>query len=336
MRPEDLKRYSATDEMFKNDLGVGVVTIYKLKNGMSYLIMGEYHNKGALSPTVGARINKEQSIHQVIKNAFERKRLGQMSFDDDEIDEDNIYYSINTKQGFARITLIQNIKIDLSEEEFQEKYIIPMHQEAQYQRSVSEFFWKLDETVNLDKKESRFKFKSIEERIQAASKAIDSMKLAHFPVGNEIIEKLIRLQGAEYMWDEKIAPLEFYGKNGGRKYSELTGFYLISLQDILQQFKEPKIKLGKTDEDKSTVYIEHSSLPKEEKWKKFFIFEDEIKTVSEIIHQLTSEKSKSLTTFKTDFISKPVEDLVSPWKVEKINCNQLKVLSMPLELANNV
>ena len=36
----------------------------------------------------------------------------------------------------------------------------PMHIEAQYQRSVSEFFWKLNETVNSDKNESKFKFSS--------------------------------------------------------------------------------------------------------------------------------------------------------------------------------
>ena len=53
--------------------------------------------------------------------------------------------------------------------------------------------------------------------------------------------------------------------------------------------KDPKIKAGRTDQDKPTVFIEHASLPKEEKWKKFFIFEDEIKTVAEIMYQLTSQ-----------------------------------------------
>lgn len=81
IKPEDLKQYTVTDEMLKHDVGVGVVTIYQLKNNVPYLVMGEYHNKGALSPTVGAKLEKNESIYDVITGAFSRKRLETMSFD---------------------------------------------------------------------------------------------------------------------------------------------------------------------------------------------------------------------------------------------------------------
>jgi hypothetical protein len=163
------------------------------------------------------------------------------------------------------------------------------------------------------------------------------MNLSHFSVSEKILAKLISIQHMKkYTWDEEISPLEFYGKNGGRKYSELTGFYLMPLIDIMQQFKDPKIKSGKTDQDKPTIFIEHPSLSQEEKWKKFFIFEDEIKTIAEIIYQLTSTKENTLTIFKPTFISKQIEDLTSPWVLEKINSNNLKKLATPQKLVVNI
>lgn len=328
MDPRNLAQYAVTPAMLKNDLGVGVITVYQLKNGMSYLVMGEYHNKGALSPTVGARFNKDQSIYDVIKDAFHRKRLGKMDVDGGDIDAENIYYSVNASQKFARLTFVQNEKIDLSEEEFKKKYIEPMHTEALKQRSVSEFFWKLDETVNPARKDSKFKFNSAEERALAAKKALDKITSSAFPVSKEIIDKLSAMQDEKYVWNEEILPLKFYEKNGGRKYSELTGFYLMSVADILKQLKNPDIKLGKTDQDKPTVFIKLDNLPQEEKWKKFFIFEDEIKVVAAVIGQLTLHKENTPLLYKSTCVSEKIEKLSSPWTLEKITVEKLEFLKM--------
>lgn len=325
MKPKILQQHSATDEMLKYDFGVGVITAYQLKNNQIYFIMGEYHNKGALSPTAGGRFLKDRSIYDAIQDALERKRFGKMEFDSGDIDEKNIYYSINAKQNFARLTFVQNVEVNITEEDFKEKFVMPMHVEAQYQRSVSEFFWKLDETL----KNSQYKFPSAEERALAAEKALNDMQKSHFPVGQEILNKLYYMADKNNIWNEKISPLKFYGDNGGRKYSEFTSFYLVSLTDIVEQLVDPEIK--DKDKEKPTVIIKNGNFSNK---KQFFIFEDEVKVFIEIVKQLFPIKYNP-TLSKPASISEKLNSLNSLWTVEKINCDTLKVIES-FKISNDV
>jgi hypothetical protein len=72
MKPRALEQYIPTEEMIKNELGIGAITIYQLNNSMSYFIMGEYHGKGALMPTVGSKYSPTNSIYDTIASAFQR------------------------------------------------------------------------------------------------------------------------------------------------------------------------------------------------------------------------------------------------------------------------
>ncbi|HEX2549203.1 MAG TPA: hypothetical protein VHM20_05185, partial [Gammaproteobacteria bacterium] len=297
-----------------------------LKNGAAVLVMGEYHNKGALSPTVGARFRKDDNIYTHLKNAFARKRLGTMEINHEAKIKDDMYYSLNEKQGFSRLTFVQHVHIDLSEEEFQQQYIEPMHSEALRQKSVSEFFWKLDETFN--KKDSRYSFKSDQERIEYAKKALININSAKFKLDDKIIQQLEFLQNPNATWEEKIPPLEFYGKNGGRKYSELTAFYLMPLDDLAKHFGNPKIK---KDPEKPTIYVECKNQPKEEKWKKLFIFEEEVNVLVDLLKNYLNKKECSTSLF----LSTPWKNLPSPWiiemksiaELEKVNANNKKLVS---------
>lgn len=126
------------------------------------------------------------------------------------------------------------------------------------------------------------------------------------------------MQDPEKIWEEKTAPLKFYENNGGRKYSELTGFYLIALADLEKQLSKPHIK---ADPDKPTVFIECKDQPNEEKWKRLFIFEEEINLLADVIQQNSSKILTNPSLFQAAPFS--WNKLDSTWKVEKINSDQL-------------
>ncbi|OGT41990.1 MAG: hypothetical protein A3F42_04290 [Gammaproteobacteria bacterium RIFCSPHIGHO2_12_FULL_37_34] len=321
MNLDSLKQYFATADMVQNDLGVGVVTIYRLNNKRFYLVMGDYHNRSALTPTVGARYNKEHSIYDTICDAFERKRFNGMQFDPSEIvgeesiDEQNIYYSVNKK--LARLTFVQHIELNLSEDVFKEKYIDPIHKEAQYQGSGSNFFWRLDETI---KGNQKFSFKSNEDRAKAAQKALDSISKSKFKMSDAILQEVVAMRDTNYQWNaENKSPLDFFEANGGRKYSELGGIYLISLDDILKQLKDSNIYLQFPDPEKQTVGIQYTSPT--ESWKKFYLFEDEAQLFISIMRDI--EPLISTAPDQVPGFCEKVNKLVSPWVVDKISIDQL-------------
>ncbi len=324
MQPRDLEQYNPTDEMlkYKKNLGIGVVTVYEIE-GKSYFIMGDYHNKGALTPTVGGKY--DESIYTTIESAFQRKRFGEMKFSDGQVDAKHCYYSVNDKQNQARLTFLHKVKVDCSLEEFNEKFIRPMHQEATHQGAVSNFFWRLDETVNPKRQMSKSKFRSVEECQKAANNALEQITKSKFGVSDAIKEKLKNYSIEEKFWDEKeLLPIKFYEDNKGRKYSELAGCYLISLEYILSQMQSPKIMTDPHDTGKQTIYITH---------QKFFIFEDEVRVLMKILQELTPQKNSSdPRIFQPSTVQKEIE-LQSPWVAEKISFEKLNHVAKPAVLS---
>lgn len=402
--PISLKNITASEKMLKSDLGIGVIPIYELNDGSKYLILGEYHNKGALSPTVGAKFIKDKSAFNVLDDAFKRKRFN-MDPSDGNLEEKSIYCSTNEKQNFTRITFVQHCKKDSSPNDFIEKFIKPLNEEAQYQGSVSSFFWKLDEYI----KDSKYKFKSIEELKTAAKKAHDDIKNSKFynemskditglldtiskeekfawnktlselqvmsskPADDKIIDNdlylylendkiyyatltskgIIRAEitKEDYLYfdkllavlknpknekieeqarqilleltltrghTQKVNPLDFYTKKGGRKYSEFTSFHCISVKALVSQLKDPKIK---EDKLKPTVYIK----PSTKSDKQFFIFEDEMSVVVKAVEPFANTDTTNSALFKSVSPFSKINALSSVWKVEPIGLDAFNV-----------
>ena len=110
-----------------------------------------------------------------------------------------------------------------------------------------------------------------------------------------------------------------HGKNGGRKYSELTGFYLMPLHELKKQFNNPTIK---KDPEKPTIFIEHKDQPKEERWKKLFIFEEEVNLIANVLQNDTSKNELNVSLFQTT----TWKNLPSPWTVKTIDIADLMKL----------
>lgn len=289
MDSRNLENFSIPLELSSYEVGVGVIPIFYLADNNPHTIVGEYHNKGALSPTVGSHFKNTQSIYANLENAFARKRLGILKLDDTGLIDEKAYFSVNKKQNFARVTFVQTLSSSLSPADFEKTYLEPMKREALCQRRVSEFFWKLSETES--SKESKFKFKSPEERSQFAKQALEGMQASTFGLDKTIISQLEKLQDAKKTWEEKEPPLEFYGKNGGRKYSELTDFYLMPLEGLVKQFSN---RIVKEDKEKPTIFVE--SIAKEVSRKKFFIFEEEVNLLADVLQSHLTKKSPTFFT----------------------------------------
>ena len=288
MQRDTLTEYKPTAAMLKNDLGIGVITLYKLSDDKFYMIGIDYHNKGAISPTVGAKYFAEQTMRECLQGAFERKRFNVLQLDHTDISP-TIFYSANPgapRQPMARLTFTQLVESKLSYDEFTKTFIEPMHAEACYQGSVSGLFWRMDETCHPAKKDSKFKFTSDEERIKATVITLNNMTLSTFKVPAEIMAKLEAMKQHGFVWDDKAYPLEFYANHGGRKYSEVTGVFLMSVENVIQQLNLASLKIDPNAPDKQTVFITDPSLASQPPKKKFFFFEDEVKVVARALHDV--------------------------------------------------
>lgn len=322
----DLKTYHPSQLLAERDLGIGVITAYKLADDEYYFVMGEYHNKGALSPTVGLRYDERfGDVYAALKIAHARKRLGK--FECDGSIDDIVFYATIDQPGFqqkdlARLTFINRVNFNLTLAQFKKNFIEPMHKEASALGCVAHFFWRLDETV----KGGRAAFESNEERSQAAEVAFNAAKsLESHGFAKEIKKSLKLLKDAKEEWKEKENPLKFFDHCGGNNFSQITGFCIISLDELKQYINNPQI----TNTKKQTILIPDFLHDELEKKKKCFLFEDEVKTiVAAISHLSPNEKvnaeKQGLGFFKPCDENK-LQALQSPWKVTSTNLNRLKV-----------